>query len=302
MSILNLTFPNILCIQYKYLLQNGSTRRDELLGACAPAAVVTSRSNFNNTLNAARRLGIFEESNEGMLQIAADLPRSARSKKDGLRALPVLACRQLLDGRNNEPIWKDGDDDSDDADFTRAVSWALAQDIYSFPASGPAAERVLSRQVLQVKAGQIIQNFGTRWPGFVRWASFLGFGWGSFNIDPTLAIRRFLADVFDGRSTLDAASFIRLLGQVLPVLDGGRYRVEVEQHLDPAAGWLAPVPGRISSSLSLALERLHLAGHIELQHKADSPDPMQLTSFPGQAPKHVRIFTAVKHLDKGGCR
>jgi hypothetical protein len=299
MSILNLTFPNVLLVQYKYLLHYGATRREELADVCTPLAVVSDRQYFNNTLNAAKRYKLFEENSEGLLQIAGDMPPDVKSKKNGMSILPSLVCRLIMADHINQPLWKTAEDKADDADFTRATAWALAQDIFNFPTSGPEAEKLVERQITGIDCLQIIQNPSVCWPGFLRWASFLGFGWGSFNVDPTLAVKRILPDVFAGTTTLDAVNFIQLLGKTLPVLDGGKYRVEIEKHLDSSTGWTASVRGRISSSLSLALERLHLAGNIELLYKSDSPNPIQLTYGPGKPAKHVSVFTNVRLIDKG---
>jgi len=281
MSVLNLTFPNILSIQYRYLLLKGPTTRDELTDLCAPKSVVSNRQNFNNTLRLAIRLGLFV-TDEGKLRISPELPKDALSKRKGEALLPVVICESLMSKSVNEPLWKGGEEedaDSDDADFTRAVSWALALNFPDMPNSGPTAEKLLRSQVSGTDPLQIIQNTGTRWPGFVRWAPFLGFGWGNFVSDPTEAIRQRLSAVFGRKRTLPANELISKLSEALPVLDGGTYRIEVESKLDVATAWSPPPEGALSSSLSLALMRLHLDGTLSLDHKSDSPSVVRLHPY-----------------------
>lgn len=293
MSILNRAsdgLHNALIVLYKCVLIEGAMPKDKLLALCAPSTV-SDGDLARKTLNRWVQLGLFEERDES-IAISAEMPRECRDKRRGLVELPRALRRIVLEKANNERLWEAEDNRS--GDFTRAVSWMLGQNVYDTEFAG--FEEAQNRDIAQFK-DESIRAFTTnvRWAGFKDWASFLGFGWtakypknGSFVIDPTVAVRDSLPDVFGKSRELDHKSFFTRLAEELPVVDGGRYRREVEGRID-AETWQAPKSDQVSTSLSRALERLNSAGILTLESRADADKRTLLGQ--GQTPSRT-----VSHL------
>lgn len=258
MSILNRTSSgqhSVLVVICKYLMHRKNASRDEIVDTCAPQTLADQK-HVRQTLTTWKNLGLFKEDG-GNCSFSEDLPPEIRDPTRGLAALPRVAREVVLRKENNLLFWES--EKSLAADFTRAVSWALAQDVYTMP-SGPHQEvEALERRQVKDATKRIFQN-DTRWPGLKAWAPFLGFGWTSklgFITDPTVAIRESLGAVFRGDRELPVSEFLQRLTDHLPVLDGGTYRLEIEASLEPDC-WQGPRANEISTSLSRALHRLHL--------------------------------------------
>src|SRR5690606_29461287 len=101
--------------------------------------------------------------------------------------------------------------------------------------------------------------------------------------DPAAAIREELPEVFGKQNELPAEDLITRLGERLPVLDGGRYRLEIEAALEPAE-WQPPArPDLLSTSLSRALWRLSRpGGPLRLERRADAGDGRTLQRTGGR--------------------
>jgi hypothetical protein len=265
MSILNRPADgafNVLLALYR-VVRRGPVARDALLALCAPAtAVDPNRSLAAAALETAIALGLFEEFDDGV-RLFALLPDAAYDPQRFPQTLRDL----LLGDRNVPDLW------SNDraADIARGLCWVLAQDPIALQGAKWDAIDALQKQ--QLPDGLKVFAAEGRWAGFKAWAGCLGFAWtapyptsGSLTIDPTEAIEAALPAVFAEQTTLDAGEFLRRLGEALPVLDGGRYRTQVESRLSPEA-WRAPAVDHLSLTLSLALERLRLAGALVLEDR-----------------------------------
>lgn len=293
MSILNRASDGLhtaLIVLYKCVLIEGAMPKDKLLALCAPSTV-SDGDLARKTLNRWVQLGLFEE-RDGNITISTGLSRECRDKRRGLVELPNALRRIVLEDANNERLWVAEDNRS--GDFTRAVSWMLCQNVYTTEFAG--YEEAQDRDIAQFK-DESIRAFTTsvRWAGFKDWASFLGFGWiahfpknKSFVIDPTVAVCDSLPDVFSKSRELDHKTFFTRLADELPVVDGGRYRREIEGRIDPEA-WQAPKSDQVSTSLSRALYRLNAEGILTLESRADADKRTLLGQ--GQTPSR-----AVSHL------
>lgn len=122
----------------------------------------------------------------------------------------------------------------------------------------------------------------TRINGLKLWASFLGFTRQADgnDIDPTVAIRDVLPQCLPPGESMPATDFVQRLAEILPVLDGGRWRNEVERELS-ADALPQQAPGQMSTSLSRALLTLRLAGDITLKQRADLGSSIVLTGQSG---------------------
>ncbi|MDA1015949.1 MAG: protein DpdG, partial [Planctomycetota bacterium] len=275
MSILNRPSDglfNMVVVLHKTLLHEGAMNRDKLLALVAPASVSEDRKMASSSLNRWTDLGLFEES-DGNVRISSALP-APREKAKAEASLPSTMRRLVLAHANNANFWDA--EGSASADFTRAVAWMLAQDVYRCSLVGHKDAAELENDQIAVPDRTLFQN-DTRWPGFKAWAPFLGFGIislypgrGAFQIDPTVAVRDSMDAVFAAGDQLAIADFMSSLAETLPVIDGGHYRREVESQLNPRH-WESAKEQEISTSLSRALIRLREAGLLRLENRSDSP-------------------------------
>lgn len=280
MSLLNLESDGrrgVLVAVYRLLGAEGAMERDRVLDLCAPKGV-TERKYPTQTLNRWIELGLFQNASE-TISIHPDIPAKERT----IDRLSTWARRRALAPENNERFWEATEARS--ADFTRAISWLLAQDIYDAEyRSWDDLQPVLQRQT---PGNQTIfgQN-DTRWNGLRAWGPFLGFGrvgntrGSPFIIDPTDALRDALPRIFGKQKTLAADEFQDAVAVELPVLDGGEYRKLVEAKLSEQRGadaWQPPPQGQLSTSLSRALLRLTTDGTLQGESRADAIQRVRLT-------------------------
>ena len=77
----------------------------------------------------------------------------------------------------------------------------------------------------------------------------------TFIIDPSRAIEEELDAIFHDEEDLDSDIFMERLASNIPVLDGGIYRLEVENKMD-LKGMVPPGDKELSYSLSKSLDEL----------------------------------------------
>lgn len=299
MSILNRPSDglfNMVVVLHRTLLHEGAMSRDKLLALVAPPSVNAEPTMTRVSLNTWVELGLFSEDVDRTVRISAELS-TPRRKDEAERHLPITMRHLVLAPQNNERFWEATENRA--ADFTRAISWMLAQDVYRTHFVGYKDPEKVERDQILDQSRRLFQN-DTRWPGFKAWAPFLGFGSlgryprsDVFVIDPTIAVRERLDAVFEKRKELDVSEFVGRLAQELPVLDRGTYRREVESQLNPDH-WAAPKPNQLSTSLSRALLRLHEDGLIWLDNRSDSNMRLELL---GQG---RRVALEVTHIVRKG--
>ena len=280
MSILNRPSDglfNMVVALHKTLLYEGQMSRDKLLALVAPASIGEDRKMASITLNRWSTLGLFEEI-DGNVRISQDIP-SPREKAKAAASIRSIMRRLVLAEDNNTSFWDS--ERSASADFTRAVSWMLAQNVYHCNLSSSEEVAAIERVQISALDRAFIQN-DTRWNGFKAWATFLGFGTvgrypraDAFQIDPTMAVLDSLDAVFAASDEIGIDDFMRLLAETLPVIDGGHYRREVESQLNPRH-WEVVKDREISTSLSRALIRLREGGRIRLDSRSDSRGRMEM--------------------------
>lgn len=283
MSLLNRpsdgTYPVLIAI-FQLVLSRKNLAKEQLLKLCAPPEAC-SQDHASNTLNTWTSLGLFDVKSDGTVSIHSDILGSER-KPEYLRR---IARRLVLDPKNNLDLW--AKEDSRSADFTLGLSWFLAQDVWTTEINGWDQAQEIFRY--QLPEGKVVFQNDTRWPSFKEWASYLGFGWSprisrGITPDPTDAVRDALPAVFGKHKVLPAKDFIRQLGEVLPVLDGGDFRRQVEGFLlsrDDEYSWKALPEGHVSTSLSRAFIRLQEEGNLRHSLKADSIHRVKLTGRGG---------------------
>lgn len=288
---------SVLIVIYKLLSSEGAMSRDRIIGLCTPPPL-ERKEKVGQTLNTWIELGLFEVLSGGKIGIS----KSIKKANQRLENLPQQARFCVLQNNNNLDLW--ASEKANASDFTRAVSWLLAQDIYSVVLSGwSSAEKLLLNQIpvdpQRDETSGLIQN-DTRWTGLKSWCVWLGFGWlgrhpkGVLMIDPTEAVHDALPRVFGRKETLSASEVVIALSKEVPVLDRGNYRVEVENRMKGQEGpnaWRPPPSNQLSTSLSRALMRLKGSGILIPELKADSKDRVILTGRDQSSIETVSHYT-----------
>lgn len=99
-------------------------------------------------------------------------------------------------------------------------------------------------------------------------------------IDPTRLLKPFIQKVLSKETSKDWLSineFLISLREEIPVVDGGEYRIIVEQLIEnKQSEWTKLQSHQISASLSIALHRLKVDGIIKLDNKSDSESAMEV--------------------------
>ncbi|MBF0239224.1 MAG: hypothetical protein HQM12_16105 [SAR324 cluster bacterium] len=289
MSILNITndgnYPELIVL-FRTVFQLGPVDQDTLIEMCC----VEDNSHLKGILKRWTTLGLFIEEDK-KIQVNKQLDERLNDKEqlDVLtRNLPQLCRRLVFSTKNCTPVLADEKYEKEEknagkcSDFVRAIAWALAQDIYEFPTTWDGeAEQMIIQQVSllsQPLATNFIQN-DTRFNGLRFWAQYLGFATGdskTFFLDPTSAVREELSAVFGNNDELSAPDFVNKLHSILPVLDFGVYRKEIENVLRPET-WVPPPLNHLSMSLSFAIKRLEFDGIVVLEDRSDSSNTLGLT-------------------------
>ena len=295
MTLLNTAsdgYYNVLIVVYRALISEGSTNKDNLVKMCSDQTD-QSKKRLEQTINKWVQLGLFLEE-EGVISLVPELDEYLGKRKkleQATECLPLIVRRIVFKEENNGRFWEIKK--SKAADFSRALSWILAQNIYEFNLGDIKAANAIESQQITDQNFHVTGNtvpFG----GLQTWAEFLGFTWRSKTtmVDPTRAIREDLPLVFRSEKELTAEAFISRLAVILPVLDGGKYRKMLEKKLDPVK-WQKPNRAEIlSTSLSRALWRLESLGQIKLESRSDAVDHRELQRSEGRPLKsftHVRI-------------
>lgn len=280
MSLLNLAsdgLPNIL-VTLAATLQRARKplTRAELLARIAPEGIAHEDGKMaRQTLNRWLELGLFAEVDEAV-RLTQPLETSAGDEAALLAAVRLAARRRALSEDNNADLWAHVQAKA--ADFTRSLAWLLAQDVYRF--SFGDIETLEATQIADTESRLMRNN--TRQNGLKYWGHFLGFVRepGGGQIDPTCAIRESLSRCIADGEGMPASDFIRNLAEELPVLDGGRWRVAVEDRLNRQA-LSALAEGQLSTSLSRALRNLSMEGILAFENRADVGRTIVLTGRDG---------------------
>lgn len=286
---------NVLIALAKCLVTTGPVKKDKLLGVCAPASLTDQRM-AKTTLRRWTQIGLFVEV-DGEIRFSDELPFKLSRRNFSAEKLAHVIRSLIYEPRNNERFWDREDNQS--ADMCRLTSWMLAQDVHSFrPRNFQDADDLYVKQVSMPGVERQFTN-STRWNGFTSWGTFLGFGQfesggtaGEFIVDPTLTISSNAISLLSEQKVYTITEFLKELAHLVPVIDGGRYREEIESKLNPAY-WKRPSENEISTSLSRALLRLQAQEAIRLEKRADSDAQLRLIGRGG------RVVQSVTHIQRG---
>ena len=297
MSILNRPSDGLLSVLLalrRTVLAYGPRPASELIDLAAPSSVVPEGKPdlARKTLSRWKQLRFFDDI-DGVIHLSSTI---ADITSDDMPSVRAAVLQLVLANENNPAFKQDNDEDherSKASDCTRAIAWVLAQDPYKFPASYGGVESLQNDQGVSPRP---FRN-DTRWAGFSEWATFLGIGWKttkiSFVPDPAVAVRFTLDGVFRGAKELPQTDFFSALADSLPIVDGGRYRVSIENKI--AHPWRAQLAPEVSPSLSAALLTLEATEELRLETRSDAPQRMLL----GRGGQELR---PVSHLVRTGVR
>lgn len=289
MSVLNQASDGlytVLIVLVRAAVRFGPRSREDLLLACGGAVDAVETNQLKQTLNRWTELGLFSGEDGADVCIAeryrSDLGKTADEAE---RRLPTILRTVAMLAENNERFWER--ERSKSADLSRAISWMLAQDVYALDGNVKKLA-VLEEAQIADSTKQTIGKNDTRWNGLKAWMMYLGFARDGMQwvVDPTHALRDALPDIFASRKELSAPAFVERAAAVLPVLDGGAYRVQVEAALRDTA-WPRLRAGLASSSLSRALQRLDREGFITLSDRSDTEGVVSLTGSNGRTWRDV---------------
>ncbi|MDI1450818.1 protein DpdG [Polyangium sp. 6x1] len=267
------------------------TSRARLETLCRPRANAGDSRMMSYTFATWRALGLFEGDDEHV-RLASPFDVIDQVDTEALRT----AVLELLLRPENSPTLLDSDT-SDEisraSDFVRVATWALAQDPYRLASSNQ--DRVLEQASAQ---GIALFKGDGRWVSFQEWAYFVGLGVMTrlgLVMNPARAVR----EVLSGRHALVALSaeedvplttFLSDLAKALPVVDGGAYRVRLDDVFRAKNHSFAP--HQLSPALALALLQLDHEGVIIL---SDRPgDVATRLSLLGRARAVVRTASHIR--------
>lgn len=282
---------NVLIVLVRASVRLGPRPRQELLRACGADLAIVDPKQLNQTLIRWTELNLFE-SVDGIVTIAEPHRGLLGKNADGAESrLCKIVRRIALAPENNVRFWASEENRS--ADLSRGLSWILAQNVYTVDTASHAKIEPLENDQISDLSKRILQN-DTRWNGLRTWMVYLGFGrpGAQVTIDPTEALRDVLPEIFDGQSTLFSVDFVEKAAEILPVLDGGNYRKKMEEILNPSV-WEAPTEGRVSTSLSRAIQRLELEGFIAAEQRSDTEGGIILQGAGGRSWRemtHIRLL------------
>ena len=238
-------------------------------------------------------LDLFLESPDQTLRLAQPFDRIAADDIDSLRT----SVLHLLLRDENCPTVVEVDEKRSESnrasDFVRVACWALAQDPYQ--TQGWDQAEALTRAAEQ---GLFLFKGDGRWNGFIEWAHFTGLSLPtSFDtiFCPARAIRSILTDpsmedAMPLGKDLPLTDALRILSDRLPVLDGGRYRSEIDEAM--TARGFGPRVNVLSGTLSLAL--LQLAHEESISFRDAAADVASTYSLVGREGRTIRSVSHVR--------
>lgn len=296
MSLLNLTsdgLPNILVALYATLAKARSpTTTKDLLDTVAPESVVRDPRLARTTLNRWIELGLFKvDPDTGALSLDRAPDTDMKNEADIVRAVRLAARRAAFSEENNADLW--AREEARAADLSRSLAWLLAQDVYRL---GEQNLFTLASDHLIGTNATLMQN-EARVSGLKSWGYFFGFirHAGTNDVDATLAIDDILPECIAPGEEMPARELVERIAQVLPVIDGGAYRIAVQSRLrDNALPLLQS--DQLSTSLSRAIFGFMVDQTLLFESRADVGSSIVLTGRDGLRAGHR--YTWVKRPKK----
>ena len=283
MSILNMASDglfNVLIILVRALVKFGPQSRENLLALSGAKFDVIDPSKISMSLGRWTELGLFTDV-DGSISLSEIHKKSLTNSPDVAELrLPKVLRSIIFAPENNVQFWSTEENRS--ADCTRGLAWLLAQNVYTLDTGSHKSINQLESEQILDESRRMFQN-DTRWNGARTWSVYLGFArqGATLVIDPTPALRESLDEIFT-TDRMTARDFVDRSAEVLPVLDGGTYRYQIEEVLKDTS-WQKPPSNFVSTSLSRAIKRLLQEGLIADDRRSDTDAGINLMGFRDEA-------------------
>jgi len=256
--------------------QKAPKLRAELIELCRPDNLPSSdgaKKRFVDNLNFWIEEGLWCESEPGVSKVDGSLDNKGLQ----LSKLPSKLLALIINNNNEKDIF----DGNRTQPFLIAITRLLAQDKYTF-AGGYRLKSGLVNKDNEVKVADAVAqsiNESNESNPLLEYGEFLGFLEPydtGYIVDPTRAISVYLPFLFEdvADKKMSIQNFIKALSEVLPMMDGGHFRKQIEP-LKPE--YQKKSSHVISASLSHSLFRLQSDFRIHLSGASDSETAMELT-------------------------
>jgi hypothetical protein len=279
---------NVLIILVRALVRFGPQTRDQIILTCGGEYFTEENNQLAQTLTRWTQLGLFGIEDGKVVISQSHMSQLGKTADEAESRLPNLVRLIALSKDNNERFWDN--DGAKCADLSRGLAWMLAQDVYRIDGNTKSLLDLESRQLKDSGEQKIFQNERDL-PALREWMLYLGFACdgAQWVVDPTNALRDALPEIFSSGRELSGPAFVERAASILPVLDGGAYRIQVEAALKESE-WTRPRPGLLSSSLSRAILRLDREDAITLANRSDTEGVVTLTGT------NMRTLREVSHV------
>ena len=264
MPILNNTsdgFANILIILSKFILRHGPQKKDNLLSIFTEG-ITDGNQSVRKTLNRWIQLDLFKENNEEIS--FSDEANKIFDKIDEKNLITIIRRITFLKKNNLKLLESEG---SLSGDFSTGASWLLSQPLNM--EIGTYFKNMTSQITDENK--RPVSN-SLRFNRLLEYMKILGFVSGrntDLIIDPTKAIKDELPYIFQNEQILSAQNFLDNLSNLIPVLDFGIFRKEIDDYL--RSDVLKKTNDlELSASLSFGLFRLEQDRTITFERKGDA--------------------------------
>lgn len=212
------------------------------------------------------RLGLWPIEEERILP----QPNEDRPLYQRVLQCTIDACKEkgIAEGKECEPLW-------------RVLACLMNLQQHSLGGKEPLAPNIITEKLqlwlptetVNSNTEKLVREYG-RYLGFLELAPDL-----NYYTDPTRAIKCFLPQIFGEQKVLPIKTFMANMAEVMPMMDGGEFRVKVQEMM-AEKGWSASEGSNISTSTSLALRRLEISQQIQLNVGSDDVASLSL-QLPG---------------------
>ena len=287
MAILNNTsdgFANILIILSKFIIRHGPQKKDHLLSIFTEG-INDENQSVRKTLNRWVQLDLFKEKNEEIS--FSDEAHKFFDKIDEKKLMAIIRRITFLKKNNLKLLEAEG---SMSGDFSTGASWLLSQPLNK--EIGTYFKNMTSQIPDENK--RPVSN-SLRFNRLLEYMKILGFISGSRNtdliLDPSTAIKDELTYIFQNDQILSAQNFLDNLSNLIPVLDFGIYRKEIDNYLKSDV--IKKTDDlELSPSLSFGLFRLEQERKISFERRGDADKAFKFSDFfkdTNQAPSFTHI-------------
>jgi hypothetical protein len=282
---------NLLCMIYRVIYRNnGKLSLEEITSMCRPDNLLNRKDHLKRFPENLRfwmkpEHQLWHENSESKL-ILSELTKSVDPLPSDIAVV------------TNKALFKDvvqnicNQESHDTESFFRHLVCIIASDRFVFPVDPRIENSILDN---------FFSEFFHKLPNnsekltFMEYGDFLGFfekQGNGYLADPTRAIVGVLPDIFVKKDSLSINTFVRLLGEKIPVLDKGVYREEVEASMSEN-GWKKHSDKYLSKSLSHALFRLSRMKKIRFMTASDDIEALSL-----QLPENkTLVVSSIQYLN-----